>query len=360
MSIPEDKKKTMLVEFASRLADPETCNKGLRGIGDTDDYRDLLDQFDRVVRVMHTKLTPAHQQVVVEITQRMAEGMATFVGKESLETIVEYELYCHYVAGLVGIGLSKMFASADSEGEHMATPEVERLSNLMGLFLQKTNITRDYLEDVLEGRPWWPKEVWSKYAPEAVKTLKEPGNEEAAIHCLHELIADALEQAPFCLAYMAQLTNENVFAFCAVPQVMAIATLAEMYNNHGVFTGVVKIRKGLALLLMEQAKDWDAVHQIFCRFAREIQDKVNVNGDNSDPSAMRTLVALQRILDYKVPTKVPDKVPNTPTSCALTSAEECDPRGAVQTNGSAEVNQLRSQVEKMKKILQENGIAYED
>jgi farnesyl-diphosphate farnesyltransferase len=35
----------------------------------------------------------------------------------------------------------------------------EYLSNSMGLFLQKTNIIRDYLEDIEEGRTFWPREV---------------------------------------------------------------------------------------------------------------------------------------------------------------------------------------------------------
>ena len=30
----------------------------------------------------------------------------------------------------------------------------------MGLFLQKTNIIRDYLEDLEGGRTFWPDEVW--------------------------------------------------------------------------------------------------------------------------------------------------------------------------------------------------------
>jgi hypothetical protein len=43
--------------------------------------------------------------------------------------------------------------------------------------------------------------------------------------------------APHCLAYMAQLRNADIFRFCAIPQVMAIGTLALCYNNHAVFTG---------------------------------------------------------------------------------------------------------------------------
>ena len=65
--------------------------------------------------------------------------------------------YCHYVAGLVGIGLSRLFSASGLESEEVGVDQ--RLANSMGLFLQKTNIIRDYLEDMQEGRHFWPKEV---------------------------------------------------------------------------------------------------------------------------------------------------------------------------------------------------------
>lgn len=66
--------------------------------------------------------------------------------------------YCHYVAGLVGIGLSRLFSASGLECEEVG--QDHKLANSMGLFLQKTNIIRDYLEDVQEGRYFWPKEVF--------------------------------------------------------------------------------------------------------------------------------------------------------------------------------------------------------
>jgi len=65
--------------------------------------------------------------------------------------------YCHYVAGLVGIGLSQLFSASLLEDRLVG--EDTALSNSMGLFLQKTNIIRDYLEDVMQGRQFWPQEV---------------------------------------------------------------------------------------------------------------------------------------------------------------------------------------------------------
>lgn len=65
--------------------------------------------------------------------------------------------YCHYVAGLVGIGLSRLFVASGLERAEVG--EDSRLANNMGLFLQKTNIIRDYLEDVRQGREFWPTKV---------------------------------------------------------------------------------------------------------------------------------------------------------------------------------------------------------
>jgi len=65
--------------------------------------------------------------------------------------------YCHYVAGLVGIGLSRLFGASGLESEEVGKDH--QLANSMGLFLQKTNIIRDYLEDMQQGRYFWPKEV---------------------------------------------------------------------------------------------------------------------------------------------------------------------------------------------------------
>lgn len=60
----------------------------------------------------------------------------------------------------MGIGLSRLFSA--SELEDSIVGQDTDLANSMGLFLQKTNIIRDYLEDQLEGREFWPREVRKK------------------------------------------------------------------------------------------------------------------------------------------------------------------------------------------------------
>lgn len=102
-------------------------------------------------------LAEPYQNVIVDITQRMGSGMAKYISSHECKTVSEYDEYCYYVAGLVGIGLTRMFAVVDAVDPTFCSKEY--LSNSMGLFLQKTNIIRDYLEDIEEGRTFWPREV---------------------------------------------------------------------------------------------------------------------------------------------------------------------------------------------------------
>ena len=46
-------------------------------------------------------------QVIADITRRMGTGMAKYIERD-VETVQDYDEYCHFVAGLVGIGLSQV------------------------------------------------------------------------------------------------------------------------------------------------------------------------------------------------------------------------------------------------------------
>ena len=46
-------------------------------------------------------------------------------------TVEDYDEYCHYVAGIVGLGLSRLMHASGLEGF-----QPDNLSNSMGLFLQ--------------------------------------------------------------------------------------------------------------------------------------------------------------------------------------------------------------------------------
>ncbi|KAI7831122.1 farnesyl-diphosphate farnesyltransferase [Gamsiella multidivaricata] len=241
--------------------------------GPNEKDRQLLVEFDTVIESF-LQLKPAYQSIIADITKRMGNGMAHYATAGiHVETIADYDEYCHYVAGLVGLGLSEMFSACGFESPMVA--KRKDLSNSMGLFLQKTNIIRDYLEDLHDNRRFWPKEIWGQYAGK-LEDLVKPENKEEALKCLGHMITNAMGHIKDVLEYLSLIKNKSCFKFCAIPQVMAIATLNLLHTNYTVFTREnVKIRKGETVWLMKESNNIDTVAAIFRLYARQINNKSN-------------------------------------------------------------------------------------
>eukprot|EP00898_Chlorokybus_atmophyticus_P002762 jgi/Chlat1/3487/Chrsp23S00264 len=259
MSIPKDVKVPALQTFYTHLEDPTwtiRCGTGA--------YADLMEKYSLVTK-SYLKLSPKFQEVIKDITKRMGAGMAEFIGREAsmckqpqhqqdfiltpfasqVITKEDYDLYCHYVAGLVGIGLSNLFVNAGLEEPYFAS--ADDLSNSLGLFLQKTNIIRDYHEDITElpaPRMFWPKEVWGKYATHL--------------------------------------------------EIMAMGTLTVCYNNVDVFRKNVKMRRGASARIVVNTTSMLAVYTSLVEFASELRAKVKANLD--DPSVKETEEAVKKLL----------------------------------------------------------------
>ncbi len=279
-----DVKINMLLRFHERLVQDIPLSKCTsKGIGEGDE-RKLVEEFDKVNRVFNS-LNKEQQNVISDITKRMAKGMSDFAGRDlaaGTKNRTEFDLYCHYVAGLVGEGLTRQFVACGLEDKSIKNAKGMQLANSMGLFLQKTNITRDYLEDLVDNRSFYPADVWSLYH-NSLPELRH--GDDKAMQCVNHIIADTLEHSQDCLAYLNQLQNKDVFRFCAIPQIMAIATLAECYNNRKIFTGVLKIRKGLAARIIRDCDNMKSVKRWFAIFASKIMNSV----EHDDPNAQRTI-----------------------------------------------------------------------
>lgn len=59
---------------------------------------------------------------------------------------------------------------------------------------------------------------------------------------------------------------------------MAIGTLALCYNNPAVFTGVVKLRRGLSAKVMDRTRAMEHVYRDFLNWTRVIKRKVRWYG----------------------------------------------------------------------------------
>ncbi|XP_044158889.1 squalene synthase-like [Bufo gargarizans] len=225
-------------------------------------------------------LPVGYQKVIADICREMGMGMAEFL-EMKVESLLDLDKYGQLASGLMVIGLSRLFSASGLEDASIG--EDIRLSNSVGLFYQKVNIIRDYLEDQLDGREFWPREVWSKYGKN-LSDFAKPENIVPAVQCLNELVTNALQHVPDVLLYLSRLRNQRVFNFNAILQVMTMATLATFYNNPQVFKGVVKIRKGQTATLMMDTTNMQVVRAVIYQYANKIYQKIPLR----DPSAGRT------------------------------------------------------------------------
>lgn len=295
-SIPLATKEPLLRNFKDYLEQDGWTFNGNRP---EEKDRELLVQFHNVVTEFK-KLKPAYQEVIKDITNKMGNGMADYCIKAesndaSVKTIEEFDLYCFYVAGLVGEGLTRLFV--EGEFGNPALLKRPRLHKSMGLFLQKTNIIRDIREDNDDGRRFWPEEIWSKHVND-FNDLFKPENLDAALNCSSEMVLNSLEHVEDCLFYLAGLREQSVFNFCAIPQSMAIATLELCFRNPAVFQRNIKITKGEACqLMMDSTQNLYLVYQTFRRYARKIHKK----NTPKDPNFLKISLVCGRVSDNDFP-----------------------------------------------------------
>ncbi|KAI8872052.1 farnesyl-diphosphate farnesyltransferase 1 [Ramicandelaber brevisporus] len=284
MGIDKDLKLTLLESLHGYIFQP-----GWKFLGSSPGEKDahLLVEFDLVID-QFLALKPEYREIIADITKKMGYGMADFIRGKKVVTTEDYDLYCHYVAGLVGEGLSALFAASKLEDADMATSL--ELSNSMGLFLQKTNIIRDVLEDTLDKRCFWPRNIWAQYTVTGskdpvngnpiIEELLLPENKQRSMACLNHMCLNALQHIPDVITYLSKLKEPSVYRFCAIPQLMAIATLTLVFNNYKVFEKNVKIRKGEAVSLIMRSTNVEEAKKVFIEYL----DKISAKSSPNDPN----------------------------------------------------------------------------
>ncbi|SPO40951.1 probable Farnesyl-diphosphate farnesyltransferase [Pseudozyma flocculosa] len=307
MTIPASKKISLLVDFYKVLEQPGWT---FTESGPNEKDRHLLVGFDKVI-AEYQLLRQGYRTVISDITAKMGAGMASYIEASSSSPLSvdrwqDFDLYCHFVAGLVGEGLSRLWSESGIERPWIGNQL--KLSNHMGLFLQKTNIIRDYAEDCDEGRFFWPKACWAasiarfssqKEVADGIVEVKPGSNQwrpegekgDRAMYVLSSMLLDAMKHATSALDYLSLLKEQSVFNFCAIPQVMAIATIELMFQNPNVFKRNVKIRKGQAVQLILKAVNPRDVAYTFRDYSRSIHKRLSAK----DPNFVAWSVELGRI-----------------------------------------------------------------
>ncbi|EWG41950.1 squalene synthase [Fusarium verticillioides 7600] len=310
MTIPLEKKVPLLRNFHITMEED-----GWQFHESQEKDKELLEHFDVVVTELK-KIKAPYYHIINDVTRKMGNGMADYAQNEEMikngvQTIEEYELYCHYVAGLVGEGLTRLFVESELANPKLA--ERPSLTESMAQFLQKTNIIRDIHEDWQDGRRWYPKEIWSQHV-DKWEDMFDPSQQTKALECVSAMVLDALKHSEECLFYMAGIKDQSVFNFVAIPQGMAIATLELVFRNPDVLKRNVKITKGDACKIMfECTQNLYTVCEVFKRYARQIAKK----NDPRDPNFLAISAQCAKIEQF-IETLFPKQ---DPKKLAVTQAQ---------------------------------------
>lgn len=292
-SIPAKTKEPVLRNFDENL---EVDGWHFDGNRPEEKDRDLLVNFRYVVEEFK-KIKPAYKDIIKDIAHKMGNGMADYClnaefNENGVNTVKDYDLYCYYVAGVVGEGLTRMFV--ESKFGNPALLDRPHLHNSMGLFLQKTNIIRDVREDFEDKRRFWPKEIWSRHV-DKFEDLFKPEYKEQALNCSSDMVLNALNHADECLFFLAGLREQSVFNFCAIPQTMAIATLDLCFRNYPMFERNIKITKGQACqIMMESTQNLQLVCEVFRRHIHSIRKK----NRPQDPNFLKISIACGKVEQF--------------------------------------------------------------
>jgi farnesyl-diphosphate farnesyltransferase len=290
MDIPVETKKPMLLSFYNDIENDDfTLN-----CGDKPEYKNLMANFNKVNKC-YKQLKPKYQVIIKDITSKMAHGMVQFLDKKGLTTTEEYDLYCYYVAGLVGVGLSQIFAKSGNESKDLL--KHDKLSISMGTFLQKTNIIRDIKEDIDESRAWWPTEKIKDYVDSHQDLLRED-KEDKSLECLNSLIINAMSHIPQCVEYLSLIDDEKHFRFCAIPQVVAIQTLATLFNNKNVFKRTEKLNKTIVARIFMNVTDMESALAFYIDALEKIETKIQ--NEKIGTISQKDLETLEKIKGFLV------------------------------------------------------------
>jgi len=148
-----------------------------------------------------------------------------------LADIRELEEYCYYVAGIVGVMLTKIFCHRESIEEKK--PELENFQIHFGIALQLINIIKDYKKDIARGWCYIPNNITDEYQIEInqIETLSNK-QRQGIIKGMIPFIVTYLDST---LRYIKLLPLEErpIRMFCIIPFVLGYRTLSKIVQMEG-------------------------------------------------------------------------------------------------------------------------------
>jgi farnesyl-diphosphate farnesyltransferase len=216
-------------------ADPRELELLFRSADPDDPEAALCSQAGAVFRCFRALPEPSRQAIrphVLDMSlgMRMYTSRAAARGRLELRDMPDLSRYCYYVAGTVGELLTDLFAQAQPDLPAEALQQAQQLAADFGQGLQLVNILKDVAGDLERGVVFVPTSLLERHELEPTQLL-EPSRREAGLAVLGELTRQARHSLERAKTYVRQWPlphGEPIRLFCAVPLLLALATLEEI------------------------------------------------------------------------------------------------------------------------------------
>jgi farnesyl-diphosphate farnesyltransferase len=204
---------------------------------------DLIKNTASVIRVTHS-FNPAQRAALERCVRIMGKGMADYQDTETLDGLKDMSamnLYCYYVAGVVGEMLTELFCDY-SAAINQNKPTLMKLAVSFGQGLQMTNILKDIWNDRERGACWLPQDIFLQQGLQLseLQTGKSDMRFQQGLGVLIGIAKGHLQDA---LAYTCLLPAEEkgIRRFCLWALGMAVLTLNKI-NQHRDFNDSIQVK----------------------------------------------------------------------------------------------------------------------
>lgn len=207
---------------------------------------------------LYNTLSSEEKELSRKWTLEMAKGMCEFLTRPIIDQ-KDLNQYCYYVAGTVGLYLTDLLNLKGRNMSDMVYGVLRRKAVPFGLFLQKLNVIRDFVEDqVTRKRSFWPRTTFA------------PGGDK--VDALNRMISETMENdVPHAIGYFSAIPagNDSYDYFIRFILSSGLEYVAILRNNASVFSGAqVKLPKHLILDLYEKVSSW--TREGFAAYCKEL------------------------------------------------------------------------------------------
>lgn len=203
-----------------------------------------------LIRQAYDSLDDFVKEVSFKWLEEMNRGMKKYLTKE-VNTFIDLDEYCYYVAGTVGGFLTDLIMYYSSISERECDVLLVNY-NTSGQFLQKVNLIRDIREDVeKKEKHYWPLESLNI----TINKLLDKENKEEGMAALDSMISDVKTHVPGLVNYYNSIPEEmsGYKRFYSLNNALGLATIKKMDENADVLYGKkpVKVDKLTFLNIMK-------------------------------------------------------------------------------------------------------------